>query len=157
MSEAAPTNQVPHLRLKTTLIIVGLAVGEFGFLIFRSAGLRWLEIVSVCVGAVIVAAAIWWVVRDGRHLRATGYKPDFGQLEHRIGRHLKWGVVLAALSVITTVLLLTVDRPTDRPLWPIILGPVILIVGLGWLWLVVRFLLPWERRRQQARDTEPRR
>jgi hypothetical protein len=42
-------------------------------------------------------------------------------------------------------------------LWPIILGPVILIVGLAWLWLVLRFLLPWERRRQQARNAEPRR
>jgi deazaflavin-dependent oxidoreductase (nitroreductase family) len=152
MSAAVPTNRVPHLWLKTTLITVGVVVGELGFFISRSAGLRSLEIVSVCVGVVILAAAIWWAVRDGRDLRAAGYKPDFGQLEQRIRRHLKWGVVLAALSVITTALLLAVDRPNDGPLWPIILGPVILIVGLGWLWLVVRFLLPWERRRQQARD-----
>jgi hypothetical protein len=64
---------------------------------------------------------------------------------------------VVALSVITTVLLLAFDRPNDGPLWPIILGPVILIVGLAWLWLVLRFLLPWERRRQQARNAEPRR
>jgi hypothetical protein len=152
MSGAEATDKVPRLWLKTTLIMIGVAVGELGFLISRSAGRRWLEIVSVCVGMVIVAAAIWWVVRDGRHRRAAGYKPDFGQLEHRIRRHLKWGVVLVALSVITTVLLLAVDRPNDEPLWPIILGPVVLIVGLGWLWLMLRFLLPWERRRQQARD-----
>ena len=66
--------------------------------------------------------------------------------------HMKWGVVLVALSVITTVLLLAVDRPNDGPLWPLILGPVLLIVGFGWQWLMVRFLLPWERRMQQARD-----
>jgi hypothetical protein len=83
--------------------MVGVAVGEVGFLIARSAGLRWLEIVSVCVGVVIVAAAMWWVVRDGRHLRAAGHKPDFGQLEHRMRRHLKQGLVWVALSVITTV------------------------------------------------------
>jgi hypothetical protein len=75
MPEAVPTNRVPHLWLKTTLIMVGIAVGELGFFMSRSAGLRWLEIVSVCVGVVIVAAAMWWVVRDGRHLRAAGYKP----------------------------------------------------------------------------------
>ena len=152
MSGAVPTNRVPHLWFKTTLIMFGVGVGELGFLISRSAGLRWLEILSVCVGVVIVAAAMWWVVRDSRQLRASGYQPDFGQLEDRIRRHLKWGAVLAALSVVTTVLLLAFDRPKDGPLWPIILGPVILIVGIGWLWLVVRFLLPWERRRQQARD-----
>lgn len=67
-------------------------------------------------------------------------------------RHLKRGLVLVALSLITTVLLLAVGRPDDQPLWPIILGPVVLIIGLGWLWLMVRFLLPWERQRQQARD-----
>jgi hypothetical protein len=152
MSGAVPTDRVPHLWLKTTLIMVGVAVGEVGFLIARSAGLRWLEIASVCVGVIIVAAAMWWVVRDARHLRAAGHRPDFEQLEDRMRRHLKRGLVLVALSVITTALLLLFDRSHNGPLWPIILGPVLLIVGLGWLWLMVRFLLPWERRRQQAGD-----
>jgi hypothetical protein len=152
MSGAVPTDRVPHLWLKTTLIMVGVAVGEVGFLIARSAGLRWLEIAAVCVGVIIVAAAMWWVVRDARHLRAAGHRPDFEQLGDRMRRHLKRGLVLVALSLITTVLLLAVGRPDDQPLWPIILGPVVLIIGLGWLWLMVRFLLPWERQRQQARD-----
>jgi hypothetical protein len=152
MSGAAPTNRVPHVWLKTTLLMVGIAGGELGFLISGSAGLRGPQVLSVCGGVVIVGAALWWVVRDSRRLRASGYKPDFEQLEHRIRRHLKWGSMPIALSVIITVLLLTTDRPKHEPLWPVILGPAILIVGLAWLWLVVRFLLPWERRRQQARD-----
>lgn len=44
------------------------------------------------------------------------------------------------------------DRPKNEPVWPIVLGPLVLIVGLVWLWLLIRFLLPWERRRQQTQD-----
>ena len=152
MSGAVPTSRVAHLWLKTALIMAGVIGGELGFLVSRSAGLPWLGILSVCVGTLVVAAALWWVVRDGRRLRAAGSTPDFDELEHRLRHYLKWGVVLAGLSVITTAFLLAGDRSHDEPLWPIILGPVVLVVATGWLWLVVRLLLPWERRRQQARD-----
>jgi hypothetical protein len=60
--------------------------------------------------------------------------------------------VLGGFSILTTAILLTTDRPKDQPVWPMVLGPVLLIAGLVWLWVMVRFLLPWERRRQQARE-----
>lgn len=153
MSGDAPTNRVPHLWAKVALLMGGVAVGELGFLIFHGAGVLWAGIVALCVGVVVVVAAMWWVIRDSKRMRAAGYKADFPQIEQRMRRHLKWGALFVALSVVTTVVLVTTDRPKDQPLWPIILGPVILIVGLAWLWLVLRFLLPWERRRQQARDS----
>jgi hypothetical protein len=139
-------NRPPHLRLKVALMMVAVAVAEAGFLVARSVG-----IATVCVGVVVVAAVMAWTVRDGRRMRAAGHRPDLGQLEQRMRRHLKWGAVLVGLSVVTTALVLTTDRPKDRPLWPIVLGPVVLIISLVWVWVLVRFVLPWERRRQQAR------
>jgi hypothetical protein len=121
-------------------------VAEAGFLVSRSVG-----IATVCIGVVVVAAVMAWTVRDGRRMRAAGHRPDLGQLEQRVRRHLKWGAVLVGFSVVTTTLVFTTDRPTDRPLWPIVLAPVIGVLALVWTWVIVRFVLPWERRRQQAR------
>jgi membrane protease YdiL (CAAX protease family) len=140
-SERAPYQWLWTLAMVAPAAAAGFAFGHDAVALgFAMAALALLVLVALAV----------WAVRRGRRRRASGAAAaDLGRLASRLRARATWLSVLAVLSVVASGFALA-TRGSDTPAWPLVLGPVLLVVGVVWIWIFILVLLP-RMQREQAR------
>jgi Na+/H+ antiporter NhaD/arsenite permease-like protein len=126
------------------LVLAGAATGV-GFGVSPRLGF-----VLVGVTLVVTAVCVAWLVREGRRRRAAGLRPDLDEVEHRMRRHLRWMLPLFVVGVVLAVIGLATRHDGRGPTWVVVAGPVLSALVLIWSWLIVRFLLPRLKEKQQS-------
>ncbi|MEP6817636.1 MAG: hypothetical protein ABI873_19030 [Marmoricola sp.] len=128
------------------LVVAGAATGV-GFGISPELG-----IALACLTVILIGWFVVWAARQGRRRRAAGERPDLGDVQRRIRKLAKWGIVLAVLTVLTSAVAITTDDG-QTPVWVLVTSPVLVTAGVALLCLFAWFLLP-RLRAKQASESE---
>jgi drug/metabolite transporter (DMT)-like permease len=139
------TSGPPHPWLPPALLGGSGLLALFGFIISPGLG------VPLAVSALIVwVGTITWAVRYGRRrardLREAGQAPDLQYLERRALIYF-WLILVFFVGATTGVVLLLSSPDHPDPAWPLILALGLMAVGLVFIWVFARVVLP--RRREQ--------
>lgn len=113
------------------------------------AAARWAGLVMACLTAAVFIGFMVWAVRVGRRRRAAGHKPDVPAMQRRIRQRLRWLLPLAILSAVASGLAVATDD-NNTATWLLVAGPVLVLVGLAWTWVLSEHLLPRLQRKQEA-------